>query len=59
MLDDVSIYPSGRTRVTRDEVVGLVRGYIPYLGWITIVLTGYPWVKIMALLALVVVAFSA
>jgi hypothetical protein len=41
----------------RDEVVGLVRGYIPYLGWITIVLTGYPWVKVVAVLALAVGAF--
>jgi signal peptidase len=58
MFDDISIYLPGRSRVMRDEVVGLVRGYIPYLGWITIVLTGYPWVKIMALLALTVVSFS-
>lgn len=43
--------------MTRDEVVGLVYGYIPYLGWITILLSGYPWVKIIALLALIVGAF--
>jgi signal peptidase len=45
------MYPSGQSYVSRDEVVGLVYGYIPYLGWFTIALVDYPWVKIMAFLA--------
>lgn len=37
-VDDVPMYPSGRTFVTRDEIVGVVVGYVPYLGWVSIVL---------------------
>jgi hypothetical protein len=58
LLDDISINPSGRSRAITEEVVGLVRGCVPYLGWITIVITEYPWVTITGLLAWAVVASS-
>jgi len=48
------MYPPGQSRVLRDDVVGLVRGYIPRLGWLTIILTEYPWLKIMAILGVAV-----
>lgn len=51
MLDDTSMYPPGQSHVMREEVVGLVRGYFPYLGWLTIALTDYPWLKVIAILA--------
>jgi signal peptidase len=35
-LDDVAMYPPGRTAVRRDEIVGLVVGYVPYVGWVSI-----------------------
>jgi hypothetical protein len=31
LLDDTSIYSPGRSRMMRDEIIGLVRVYIPYL----------------------------
>jgi hypothetical protein len=31
-VDDVTLYPKGRSSVDRQEVVGLVIGYIPHLG---------------------------
>ncbi|KAH0335981.1 hypothetical protein KCU81_g8775, partial [Aureobasidium melanogenum] len=34
--DDVALYPRGRFTVARNEVIGLVRGYVPLLGWIAI-----------------------
>lgn len=34
--DDVVLYPEGRTLVNRSEVVGFVRGYVPWLGWFVI-----------------------
>lgn len=34
--DDVALYPNGRTLVSRSEVVGFVRGYVPKLGWFVI-----------------------
>lgn len=35
----------------RNQVVGLVRGYIPCIGWITIAFSEIPWLKQAAILA--------
>lgn len=42
---DVPLYPPGREYVLREEIVGLVRGYIPFLGWMVIALQEFVWVK--------------
>ncbi|KAI3335553.1 hypothetical protein F4824DRAFT_510752 [Ustulina deusta] len=47
-IDDVSLYPGQRTSVYRSEVVGFVRGYIPYIGWIVIAFQEFCWVKYAA-----------
>lgn len=44
-MDDVSLYPKGWMLVTRDEVVGFVRGYVPFLGWLVISFQDVYWVK--------------
>jgi signal peptidase I len=44
-LDDVALYPEGQKWVYRDQIVGVVRGYVPFLGWIAIWLREYPWVR--------------
>lgn len=44
-FDDVSLYPVGREFISRDEIVGLVRGYIPLLGWVVIALQEFVWFK--------------
>lgn len=44
-IDDRSLYPLGQAFVGREEIVGLVRGYIPCVGWITIALSENPWLK--------------
>lgn len=31
------MYPLGRAFVKRDDIVGVVVGFIPYLGWISII----------------------
>lgn len=30
------LYPFGQNYVLREQVVGLVVGYMPYVGWITL-----------------------
>lgn len=45
-LDDVALYPGGRTYVYRDEIIGVVRGYLPFLGWGTILLNEVPYLKV-------------
>lgn len=33
ILDDSLIYPEGQEYISRDEVVGFVRFYVPLVGW--------------------------
>lgn len=42
--DDVALYPPGQLMVGREEVVGLVKGYLPYVGWLSIGLQESPLV---------------
>ncbi|EEA21742.1 hypothetical protein TMatcc_008835 [Talaromyces marneffei ATCC 18224] len=42
---DVPLYPPGREYVLREEIVGLVRGYIPFLGWMVIALQEFVWIR--------------
>ncbi|ODQ51625.1 signal peptidase I [Saitoella complicata NRRL Y-17804] len=49
--DDLELYARGQTHLSREsEVVGMVRGFVPYVGMVTIMLNDYPWMK-YALLA--------
>ncbi|EER24856.1 signal peptidase, putative [Coccidioides posadasii C735 delta SOWgp] len=44
-LRDVALYPPGQIYVYRTQVVGVVRGYVPYLGWVTIAFREVPWLR--------------
>ncbi|KAH7130085.1 signal peptidase I [Dendryphion nanum] len=44
-LDDVALYPTGQNLVRRDQIVGLVRGYLPFLGWISLYLKEKVWIQ--------------
>ena len=39
------LYPGGRMDVSRSEVVDFVRGYLPLVGWLVIVLQEVVWLK--------------
>lgn len=41
-VDDTALYPEGQSFVYRENVVGLVRGYIPYVGWTSLQLKESP-----------------
>ncbi|KAI9375084.1 hypothetical protein BJX61DRAFT_540110 [Aspergillus egyptiacus] len=41
LLDDTLLYPEGQAYLTRSQVLGFVRGYIPFIGWIVIVLQDF------------------
>ena len=45
--DDTPLYPPGQLYVKRHEIIGTVKGYIPYIGWVTILMTEHPWLKAM------------
>lgn len=36
MVDDRLMYPSGQDYVSRNQIIGFVRGYIPFVGWVVI-----------------------
>ncbi|KZF26457.1 putative signal peptidase complex catalytic subunit SEC11 [Xylona heveae TC161] len=52
-VDDIALYPPGQNWIYRHQIVGLVWGYIPLLGWVTIALNEYPWLKAIVMLTLV------
>ncbi|KAF9872783.1 signal peptidase I [Colletotrichum karsti] len=57
---DEIMYPPGRTHVFREEIIGLVRGFVPYLGCITIAVREVPWLKpVLAVGLFMLSAFSA
>ncbi|KAB8209474.1 Signal peptidase complex catalytic subunit [Aspergillus flavus] len=46
VADDVELYARGQDYLNREEdIVGSVRGYIPMVGYVTILLSEYPWLK--------------
>ncbi len=56
-IDDRALYPKGQSYVYRDQVVGLVRGYLPVLGWVAILLNEYQYVKFGVIMILALAAF--
>lgn len=44
--DDTQLYARGQSYLNRkDDVVGSVFGFIPFVGYVTILLSEYPWLK--------------
>ncbi|KAF2464706.1 signal peptidase complex catalytic subunit sec11 [Lindgomyces ingoldianus] len=44
--DDTELYATGQLFLNRQEdVIGSVVGYIPFVGYVTILLSEYPWLK--------------
>lgn len=48
--DDVDLYARDQYYLDREtEVIGSVVGYVPYVGYITILLSEHPWLKMLML----------
>ena len=48
--DDTELYARGQSFLNRQEdVIGSVVGYIPFVGYVTILLSEYPWLKTVML----------
>lgn len=44
--DDTELYARGQSYLDRStDIVGSVKGYIPFVGYVTILLSEYPWLK--------------
>lgn len=46
VADDTELYARGQSYLDRkDDLIGSVRGYIPAVGYVTIMLSEHPWMK--------------
>jgi len=46
-VDDRGLYPSGQLWLTREHVIGRAKGFLPYVGMVTIIMNDYPYLKFM------------
>ena len=53
--DDTELYAEKQNYLARGDMVGKVGAYIPFVGYVTILLSEYPWLKkgLFGLMALV------
>ena len=50
VADDTELYARGQKYLNRKEdIIGSVRGYIPGVGYVTIMLSEHPWLKTVML----------
>jgi signal peptidase I len=50
LADDTELYARGQDYLDRKEdIIGSVVGYIPFVGYVTILLSEHPWLKTAAL----------
>ncbi|KAJ4403312.1 Signal peptidase complex catalytic subunit [Gnomoniopsis sp. IMI 355080] len=43
--DDTELYARGQDYLVRKDIIGSVVGYIPFVGYVTIMLSEHPWMK--------------
>lgn len=55
-VNDLALYPGGQEYVYRHQIIGVVKGYVPWLGWITIWLDSLQYMKYLLIVALVLIA---
>lgn len=50
VADDTELYARGQDYLNREEdIIGSVRGYVPAVGYVTIMLSEHPWLKTVML----------
>lgn len=55
--DDTDLYAMGQDYLERKDIIGSVVAFIPFVGYVTILLSEYPWLKtvMIGLMGLLVV----
>ena len=43
--DDTELYARGQDYLERQDIIGSVIGYVPFVGYVTIMLSEHPWMK--------------
>ncbi|KAH6669830.1 signal peptidase complex catalytic subunit SEC11 [Halenospora varia] len=49
MADDTGLYAKGQNYLGRENIIGSVIAYVPFVGYVTILLSEYPWLKTVML----------
>lgn len=49
MADDTELFAKGQDYLERSDIIGSVFGYVPFVGYVTILLSEYPWLKTVML----------
>ena len=44
--DDTELYPPVQEFLYRSDIVGAVKGYMPSIGYMSIILSEYPWLRV-------------
>lgn len=47
--DDTELYAPGQDYLVRKDIIGSVVGYMPFVGYVTIMLSEHPWLKTVML----------
>lgn len=47
--DDTDLYARGQDYLERQDIIGSVVGYFPFVGYVTILLSEHPWLKTVML----------
>ncbi|KAI0594505.1 signal peptidase-like protein complex catalytic subunit SEC11 [Biscogniauxia sp. FL1348] len=47
--DDTELYARGQDYLERRDIIGSVVGYVPFVGYVTIMLSEHPWLKTVML----------
>lgn len=57
LADDTELYARGQDYLQRSDIIGSVFAYIPFVGYVTIMLSEHPWLKtvMLGIMGLVVV----
>ncbi|KAH8801754.1 signal peptidase-like protein complex catalytic subunit SEC11 [Xylogone sp. PMI_703] len=57
LSSDEELYAKGQDFLVRSDIIGSVVGYIPFVGYVTILLSEHPWLKtvMLGIMGLVVV----
>ncbi|KAJ3708252.1 hypothetical protein LUZ61_011957 [Rhynchospora tenuis] len=58
-VDDISLYSGGQLWLNRHHIVGRAKGYLPYVGYLTIIMTEMPMVKYALIGALGLLAVTS
>jgi signal peptidase I len=57
MADDTELYAKEQNYLGRENIIGSVIAYVPFVGYVTILLSEHPWLKtaMLGLMGLMVI----